>query len=239
MQLPGLRHTRLPCPSLSPGVCLDSCPLSRWCYLTISSSVAPFSSSLQCFPRIRVFFQGVGSLHQVAKVLMLQHQSFHSNSALTGLISLLSKGLSRVFSSTTIWKQQFMTIRRGDACSNHRGSQANGEIWYQFGRGKTEKRLWKENIHFGSRVTKVMHRTYRWIGRIKVEKSREHRRPQGLNRATATAALTALRKTSYTSSLSWWAGLLCSESMKSMTGGLDWGKELHTPVPNLPKKQRK
>ena len=46
----GLQHTRLPCPSLSPGVCSDSCPLSWWRYLTISSSVAPFSSCLQSFP---------------------------------------------------------------------------------------------------------------------------------------------------------------------------------------------
>ena len=46
----GLQHMRLPCPSLSPGVCSNSCPLSRWCYLTISSSAAPFSFCLQSFP---------------------------------------------------------------------------------------------------------------------------------------------------------------------------------------------
>ena len=45
----GLQHARLPCPSLSPGVCSNSCPLSRWCYLTISSSVVPFSFCLQYF----------------------------------------------------------------------------------------------------------------------------------------------------------------------------------------------
>ena len=46
----GLQHARLPCPSLSPGACSNSCPLSRWCHLTISPSVVPFSSSLQSFP---------------------------------------------------------------------------------------------------------------------------------------------------------------------------------------------
>ena len=51
----GMQHTRLLCPSLSPGVCSDSCPLSRWCYLTISSSAAPFLFCLQSFPA-SVFF---------------------------------------------------------------------------------------------------------------------------------------------------------------------------------------
>ena len=46
----GLQHTRLPCPSLFPGACSDSCPLSRWCHPTISSSITPFSSCLQSFP---------------------------------------------------------------------------------------------------------------------------------------------------------------------------------------------
>ena len=46
----GLQHMRIPCPSLSPGVCLNSCPFSQWCYQTISSSVVPFSSCLQSFP---------------------------------------------------------------------------------------------------------------------------------------------------------------------------------------------
>ena len=47
---PGLQNTRLPCPSPSPRVCSNSCPLSRWCHSTISSSVLPFSSCLQSFP---------------------------------------------------------------------------------------------------------------------------------------------------------------------------------------------
>ena len=72
----GLQHTRPPCPSLSPGACSNSCPLSRSCHPTISSSVIPLSC-LQSFP-VSDLFQWVGSSHQVAKVLelQLQHQSF-------------------------------------------------------------------------------------------------------------------------------------------------------------------
>ena len=74
----GLQHTSLPCPSLSPRVGSNSCPLSQWCHPTISSSVTPFSSCPQSFPASGFFFQWVSSLHQVAKVLelQLQHQSF-------------------------------------------------------------------------------------------------------------------------------------------------------------------
>ena len=70
----GLQHTRLPCPSLAPGACSNSCPLNWWCHPTISSSVTLFS----CFQssQHQGLFQWVGSLHQVAKVLELQHQSF-------------------------------------------------------------------------------------------------------------------------------------------------------------------
>ena len=71
-----LQHTRLLCPSLSPGVCPSSCSLHQWCHSTISSSVIPFSSCLQSFPASGSF-PWVSSLHQVAKVLelQLQHQS--------------------------------------------------------------------------------------------------------------------------------------------------------------------
>ena len=70
-----LQHARLPCPSVSPGVCSNSCPLCQWCHPTISSSPAPFSSCPQ-FPQHQVLFQWVSSLHQVARVLELQHHSF-------------------------------------------------------------------------------------------------------------------------------------------------------------------
>ena len=113
LQLP---CTRLPCSLLSPWVCSNSCPLSQWSHPTTSSSVVPFSYS-QSYQH-QDLFQWIGSSHQVAKVLDLQlrHQSFQwiFNSlgiliplGLTGLISLQSKGLARVFSSTTIRKHQF------------------------------------------------------------------------------------------------------------------------------------
>ena len=62
----GLQHARLPCPSPTPRACLNSCPLSRWCHPTISSSVVPFSSHLQSFPD-QGLFQWVSSSHQMAK----------------------------------------------------------------------------------------------------------------------------------------------------------------------------
>ena len=73
----GLQHARLPCPSLSPRACSNSCPLSCWYHTTISSSVVPFSSCLH-FSEHQGLFQWVSSSHQVAKLLelQLQHQSF-------------------------------------------------------------------------------------------------------------------------------------------------------------------
>ena len=113
--LNGMQHSRPPCPSSTPRVYSNSCPLSQWYPPNISSSVIPFSSCLQSF-LASGSFKWVMSSHQVAKVLKLQfqHQSFQwifrvdfLDSELTGLISLLSKGLSRVFSKTTIQKHQF------------------------------------------------------------------------------------------------------------------------------------
>ena len=77
LQPHGLQNARLPCPSLSPGVFSNSCPLSQWCHPTILSSVIPFSSCPHSFAAWG-FFQWVSSLHQVAKVLelQLQHQPF-------------------------------------------------------------------------------------------------------------------------------------------------------------------
>ena len=73
----GLQHTRLPCPSLYPRVCSNSCPSSRWCHPTISSSAVPFSSCLQSFPASRSFpmsqfFPSSGQIWE----LQLQHPSF-------------------------------------------------------------------------------------------------------------------------------------------------------------------
>ena len=102
----GLQHARLPCPSPIPGAYSNSCPLSRWCHATISSSVIPFSSRLQSFPasgsfRMSQFFASGGQ-----KVLPMNIQDwFHLGP--TGCILLLSKGLTRVFSNTTVQRHQF------------------------------------------------------------------------------------------------------------------------------------
>ena len=111
----GLQHARLPCPLLSPRVCSNSCPLSRWCHPTISSSVAPFSSCPQCFPasgffpRSWLFSLGGQSIGASASVLSMNIQDWYPF-RLTGLISLLSKGLSRVLSGTTVGKK-FLVVQ--------------------------------------------------------------------------------------------------------------------------------
>ena len=77
---------RLPCPSLSPGICSNSCPLSQWCFLTISSSAAPFSFCLQSFQAFQGLFHWVGSLHQVPKYWSFSFSISPSNEY-SGLIS--------------------------------------------------------------------------------------------------------------------------------------------------------
>ena len=110
----GLQHARLPCLSPTPGACSNSCPLSQWCHPTISSSVVPFSSWPQSFPAsgsfpISQFFmsggQSIGASAS-ASVLQMNIQDWFLL-GLTDLISLQSKGLSRVFSNTTVQKHQF------------------------------------------------------------------------------------------------------------------------------------
>ena len=103
-----------PCPPLFPGVCSNSCSLSQWCYLTISSSAALFSFCHQSvpasksFPMSWPFASGSWSIGDsaLAIVLPMNIQSW-SPLGFTGLISLQSKGLLRVFSSTTVWKDHF------------------------------------------------------------------------------------------------------------------------------------
>ena len=110
----GLQHARPSCPSLSPGVCSNSYPLGWWCYLTISSFAALFSFRLQSFPASgsfpmsQLFTSGGQSIgaSASASVLPMNIQDWYPV-GLTGLISLQSKGLTRVFSSTTIQKCQF------------------------------------------------------------------------------------------------------------------------------------
>ena len=107
-----LHHARFPCSSPTPGACSNSCPLSWWFHPTISSSVVPFSSCLQSFPALgsfpvsQFFASGGQSMGASALVFPMNIQDWFSL-RLTGLISLLSKGLSRVFSNTTVQKHQF------------------------------------------------------------------------------------------------------------------------------------
>ena len=113
---PELQHNRFSCRSLSLGVCSNSSPLSQCCHPIISSSVALFSSCLQSFPVsgsfpvIQLFTSGgpptIWASASVS-VLIINIQCWFPL-GLTGLISLLSKGLSRVFFSTTIQKHQFL-----------------------------------------------------------------------------------------------------------------------------------
>ena len=109
----GLQHTRLPCPSLSPRICSNSCPLSQWCHPTTLSSAAPFSfclrsflASLGLFQMRQLFASGSQSIGASASVIPMNIHGWVLL-GLTSLISLKSKGFSRVFSSTTVWKHPF------------------------------------------------------------------------------------------------------------------------------------
>ena len=114
LQPHGLPQARLPCPSPAPALCSDSCPLSQWGHLMISSSSAPFSLSPQSFPAVfpvsQLFTLGGQSIGASASVLPVNIQSWFPVGVI-GLISLLSKGLSRVFSSTTVQKHQFFGVQ--------------------------------------------------------------------------------------------------------------------------------
>ena len=114
LQPHGLHHARPPCLSPTPGVYSNSCPFSRWCHPTTSSSVNLFSSHLQSFPAsgsfpMNRFFawggQSIG-VSASASVLPMNIQDW-SPLGWTGWISLQSKGLSRVFSNITVQKHQF------------------------------------------------------------------------------------------------------------------------------------
>ena len=113
----GLQYIRLPCPSPTPGAYSNSCPLNQWCHPTISSYVIPFSSCLQSFPTSGLFFFFFNE-----SVLCIRWPKYWSfsfsispSNEYSGLISfginwwisLQSKGLSRVFSNTTVEKHQF------------------------------------------------------------------------------------------------------------------------------------
>ena len=110
----GLQHSRPPCQSPTPRVYSNSCPLSPWCHPTISSSVVPFSPPFN-LSQHQGLFQWVSSSHQVAKVIGVSASASVLPMNIqdwfplgwTGWISVLSKGLSRVFSNSTVQKHQF------------------------------------------------------------------------------------------------------------------------------------
>ena len=116
LQLHGLQHARLPSPSPTLGPFSNSCPSSIWCHPTFSSSVIPFPSCFQSFPSWGTFTvsqfsaldgQSIGA-SALASVLPMNIQDWFPL-GLTGLISLHSKGLSKVFSNTTVQKHQFLS----------------------------------------------------------------------------------------------------------------------------------
>ena len=128
----GLQQARPPCPSPTPGVYSNSCPLSWWCHPTISSSVIPFSSCLQSLAvsgsfQMSQFFASSGQsigVSALASVLPMNTQDW-SHLEWTGWMSLQCKGLSRVFSNTTVQKHQFFSAQ----ISSQSNSQSIHDHW--------------------------------------------------------------------------------------------------------------
>ena len=120
-----LQNARPPCPSPTPGVHSDSCSSSRWCHPAISSSVVPFSSCPQSlppsesFPINQLFAWGGQSTGVSALASFLPKKSQGWSSEWTGWISLKSKGLSRVFSNTTVQKHQFFGAQPSSQSNSH------------------------------------------------------------------------------------------------------------------------
>ena len=120
------QHARPPCPLPTPGAYSNSCPLSRWCHPTVSSSVIPFSSRLQSFAASGSFqmsqlFASGGQSFGVSastSVLPMNTQDWFPL-GWTGWISLQSKGLSRVFSNTTVQKHQFFRAQLSLQFNSH------------------------------------------------------------------------------------------------------------------------
>ena len=113
-----LQHARPPCPSPTPGVHSDSCPLSQWCHPAISSSVVPFSSCPQSLPvlmsQLLAWCGQSTGVSALASVLSNNTQDWSP-----GWISLQSKGLSRVLSNTTVQKHQFLGPQLASQSNSH------------------------------------------------------------------------------------------------------------------------
>ena len=122
----GLQHARPPCPSPTSRDYSNSCPLSWWCHPTISSSIVPFSSCLQSFtasgsfPMSQLFTSG-GQRIGVSALTSVLPMNTQDSSPLgwTGWISLQSKGLSTIFSNTTVQKHQFFSAQLSSQSNSH------------------------------------------------------------------------------------------------------------------------
>ena len=118
------QHTRPPYPSPTHEVHSNSCPLSQWCHPAISTSVVPFSSCPQSLPASgsfamsQLFASGGQSISALASVLSMNTQDW-SSLEWTGWISLQSKGISRVFSNTTVQKHQFFSAQLSSESNTH------------------------------------------------------------------------------------------------------------------------
>ena len=132
----GLQHPRLPCPSLSPGACSNSCPSSQWCHPNISSSVISFSSCLQSLPASVSFLmswifasgcQSFGVLASASVLPMNIQDSFPLG--LTRWISLQSKGHWRVLSNITVQKHQFFRAQLSLWSNSNRPTWLLGKPW--------------------------------------------------------------------------------------------------------------
>ena len=130
------QQARPPCPSPTPRVYWNSCPLSRWCHPTISSSVVPFSSYLQSFPAsgsfpVSQFFttggQSIGA--SVSTLVLQMNIQDWFPLGWTGWISLQSKGLSRVFSNTTVQKHQFFGTQLSLWPNSHNHTWLSHDYW--------------------------------------------------------------------------------------------------------------
>ena len=115
----GLQDARTPCPSPTPGAYSSLCPSSWWCHPTISSSFIPFCC-LQSFPASASFpmsqlftsgGQSIGAWASASASILPMNTQGWFPLGLTGLISLQSRGLSRIFSSSTVWKHQFFDVQ--------------------------------------------------------------------------------------------------------------------------------
>ena len=175
----GLQHAKLPHPSLSPRVCSVSCPLSQWCHPTISSSVAPYFPCPQScpapgsLPKSRLFASGGQIIGASASVIPMNIQCWFPL-GLTNLISLLSKGLSGVFSSTTIQRHQFSGAQLSLSSNSHIRTKKNHIAERVIGRSQSlscHHSSKSEGSCLSLMVSKekslgflVAGGTYRWVG---------------------------------------------------------------------------